>query len=895
MNTTENFSFSREQFSTLMPYHICTDINGVIISCGTGIAAACELKTGFNLLEHFTCKKVHTNETVLDFDGAICSIEIVLWANNNPYVGFIGKFEPLPQSGNYLLVCYPYLYNNSRIPVYTPSQAQIAFLSHLKKVCTSHGLDVNWEKFSEQFMSNKYLTINTDIDEEYGITLSNAEGNVVWCNRTFERLTERQLSEIAGKRPRNSIYGRHSVYIDTNYVDNKIKNGEPFYFENIGTSKTGKEFWFGANVQPIFDNSNNITGRIHYLKDINNRKVKELEIDENENLLTLAVEAAKAGLWAYDLLTEDFKVSKEYKKILGFDVREELTFEMITAKIHPEDLAHLTNEIDPYLSADNPSFVFEHRVMVAGAYRYFNAKANCIRFTDGGRPTKLVGTLRDVTNERERVLEIERQKQFYHSILDNIPADIALFDAQHKYLYVNKTAVKNDELRNWIIGKDDQEYCEYRHLDPSVAQQRRAVFDKVTKQKATHKFVERKETETGEQYIKRVFYPTLNDKNEIDMVIGYAMDITEQVENEQYAQQQEKRMKTILDISSDGIFRCNADGEVTMCNDSFLKILNVKESDPLNIFRFISDDDRDKFKAHAATAIDTGDKQVGGFILKNKINGEHRYCDYNLTRTVISKSRSFSGRISDITEVVMKEKNMQKAIEDEMQLNKYKTQFIHISSHELRTPLTIIQANAEILQLCLGNPELQKKKDPNILTGRIIKEVEIMTEILNQLMMVSKIENGNIELDRQQTDIRQFIKSEVVNLYTPYTDGRFLTVNIADEIGSWNIDSKILRHALLNLLSNAFKYSYNKPAPVLDVTIEHGQLLFSVKDFGIGIPDTDQQKLFQSFFRASNVGVISGTGIGLMVVEYAVKKHNGSIDIQSEVNKGSIFTITLPE
>ncbi len=895
MNFSENFSFTREQFSTLLPYHLSIDPDGAITSCGAGIAEACGDCSGGSLFDLFSCKIANTSEIVLNFNPSIIGCQVILCAKKNPFLYFIGKFNLLSDAQTYLLVCEAHSFNSEQMPIYSPSQLQATFLLFIKEVFSKQNADLDWQMFSEQFLESKYLTVNNSVNEEYGITVSTADGSVIWCNNTFEKLTERRLDEIAGKRPRDSIYGEHSVYIDNNYVDSNIKTGQPFYFENIGTSKTGREFWFGVTVQPVFDKNRNVIGRVHYIKDIDTRKVKELELEENENLLMLAVEAAKAGLWAYDMVTGDFKVSKEYKKIQGYDIQENLTFEMVMEKLYPDDALQLRNDILPYLNIDNPSFVFEHRLMVAGTYRYFSAKANSIKFTSDGTPTKIVGTLRDITNEREQLLELERQKQFYHDILDNIPADIALISLDHKYLYVNKTAVKDDEFRKWIIGKDDFEYCEYRGLDKALAAGRQTKRKQAVDQKKTSLFVETKRNKNGEQHIKRMFYPKLNNNDEVDVIIGYAMDVTEQIQNEQYAQLQERRMKTILDMSSDGIFRSDADGTVIMCNDSFRKLLNTKEGEPLNIFSVICDDDRAKFIQQTQCAIETGEKQTGMFILRKRINSEQRHFEYYLTKTVITNGNAFSGRISDVTEIVMKEQNMQKAIDDEIQLNKYKTQFIHISSHELRTPLTIIQSNTELLQLCLGNPALRKKKDPDIMIGRIIKEVEVMTEILNKLMLVSKIENGEIEIERSPVNMRQFINSEVISIFNPYSDGRRVQLNMPDDVFFWDIDGKILRHALINLLSNAFKYSYGKSAPTLTISKSGDQITFYVEDKGIGIPEDDQKKLFQSFYRASNVGVVSGTGIGLKVVEYAVKKHNGTISIKSEAGKGSTFIVTIPK
>ncbi len=889
-----DFSFSSEQFGALFPYYICIDQYGIITSFGNSIPDTCGIVNGMEFSDAFSYNKENKGRTGLD--GVQMNQEAIIQSFNDPTFCFKGRFEQMNSPKQFVFIGNPYLMGAKEKKSDLQSVQFVSLLNKLHSVFKQNGIHkINWQKLSEDLIKSKYIDDVEMINELYGITVSdNVNGQAFWCNVKFEELSGRSFEEVIGKRPRSSIYGKTSVYIDSNYVDTMVKKGIPFYFENIGTSKLGREFWFGAIVQPVYNTDNEIVGRLHIIKDITTRKVKELEIEENENLLKLAVEAAKAGLWAYDILTKDFKVTEEYKKILGFDPSHDITYEEMEARIHPEDAAYLQNEIHPYLNIDNPSFVFEHRINFNGAYRYFNVKANCIKFAADGSPIKIVGTLRDVTDEKEKILEIEKQRKFYHKILDEIPADIVILSPEHKYIYINKKAVINEEIRQWLIGKDDFDYCRMKGIDDRQAKKRRDQFNQATTTKQSVRFIEKKEGSNAVQHMLRVFYPVIEESGNIELIIGYALDITEQVENEKYAQQQERRMKTILDISSDGIFRCKPNGDVIMCNKSFLKILNKDSEKGLNLFDQISDCEKERLIREAENAMATGHTEVGMLTLKEKINGEVKHIEYHLNLTTASNSKTFSGRIADVTAVVMKEKNMQIAIEKQIQLNKYKTQFIHITSHELRTPLTIIQSNSEILQLCYENPALLKKKDPKLLTDRIIKEVELMTDILTQLLMVSKIEEGNMEVNKATVNIKDFINNDVVNIFSPHSDGRQIQVNIRNEITTWYLDPKILRHALINLISNAFKYSYNKQPPELSVTLENNQLIFKITDFGIGIPEEEQQQLFQSFYRASNVGVISGTGIGLMVVDYAVKKHNGTIELNSEINKGSIFTLTIP-
>lgn len=140
----------------------------------------------------------------------------------------------------------------------------------------------------------------------------------------------------------------------------------------------------------------------------------------------------------------------------------------------------------------------------------------------------------DVTNEKAAARELDKQKEFYENILNNIPADIAVFDADHRYLFVNPTAIKNEEFRKYIIGKDDFEYARYRNRDPSMAEKRRAKF---LEAKESGKEIRWEDSLKGQgrtpiTHLRRMF-PVYRQSSELYMMIGFGMDITERKEMEE--------------------------------------------------------------------------------------------------------------------------------------------------------------------------------------------------------------------------------------------------------------------------------------------------------------------------------------------------------------------------
>lgn len=514
----------------------------------------------------------------------------------------------------------------------------------------------------------------------------------------------------------------------------------------------------------------------------------------------------------------------------------------------------------------------------------------------------VVGFGIDITEQVNSENEIKAQKEYYHEILNEIPADIVIFSLDHKYRFINKNAVKNPQIREWLIGRDDYEYCDLKGVDYEMADNRRKMFTEAVSQKQPVSLVDEvKQLDGTVISILRIMYPNIDAEGNVKSVIGYGIDITEQIENKRIAELQGKQMGNLLNIIRDGVFTFAPDGNIILSNNSFRNIMtpdfNKKWSpdDNYNFFDFLSEEEYANVTQKLTALASEGAPQSGIVRLKNN-DGVEKYLDYTFTKSMENVNATFVGRISDITAIVNKERGLTQIIEKEKELNNSKSQFIRITSHELRTPLAIIQANAEILEM-INSAEFAGAANlkPEVMIGRIVKEVKLMTEILNELMMISRIETGNIEFSPETVNVLSFVSGIRQDLYNPHTDGRILVLEVDEDVKTAYFDKGIMRHAIVNLVNNAFKYSTGKQAPALRVTIDSGELKFEVQDWGIGIPEEDQAKLFTSFFRASNAGVIQGTGLGLTVLDYAVKKHSGKIEFVSKVNEGSIFRILLPK
>jgi signal transduction histidine kinase len=244
----------------------------------------------------------------------------------------------------------------------------------------------------------------------------------------------------------------------------------------------------------------------------------------------------------------------------------------------------------------------------------------------------------------------------------------------------------------------------------------------------------------------------------------------------------------------------------------------------------------------------------------------------------------------------------QKLQEIENELIKMRSQFISVVSHEFRTPLASIQLSAEMLE---ANWALWPKDRGDKCFQRIKQGILRMEQLLDDISIVGKGEAGKAEFNPQEINLIELCQDIVAEMQPLGLGGQKINLAIDGEIPTANVDEKLVRYILFNLLSNAIKYSPDgsdvemilkyKLTENLEVpSTTLGKATFCVRDRGIGIPSKDINRLFESFYRGSNVGSIAGNGIGLTIVKNAIDIHGGDISVESLVDIGSTFTVAIP-
>lgn len=242
-----------------------------------------------------------------------------------------------------------------------------------------------------------------------------------------------------------------------------------------------------------------------------------------------------------------------------------------------------------------------------------------------------------------------------------------------------------------------------------------------------------------------------------------------------------------------------------------------------------------------------------------------------------------------IEELEKTKKDLNKALDKERELNELKSRFVAMASHEFRTPLTTMLSS---LSLVTKYGEQNDKDNQVKHVGKIKTSINNLTDILNDFLSLSKLEEGRVENMPEEVNLKVFLEEIISDMKSMATENqKVVQTHKGEEFIS--IDKKLLKNIMFNLISNAIKFSPEEGEIEITSEVSNSAIKISVKDSGIGISKEDQKHLYERFFRGNNATHIQGTGLGLNIVAKYVELMNGSLDLSSEENVGTTFTFML--
>ncbi|MBS1600858.1 MAG: PAS domain-containing sensor histidine kinase [Bacteroidetes bacterium] len=244
-----------------------------------------------------------------------------------------------------------------------------------------------------------------------------------------------------------------------------------------------------------------------------------------------------------------------------------------------------------------------------------------------------------------------------------------------------------------------------------------------------------------------------------------------------------------------------------------------------------------------------------------------------------------------LQELEKSQTELSETLNKEKELNEIKSRFVSMASHEFRTPLSTVISSASLISR-YTTTEDQDKRDKHI--KRIKDSVRHLNVLLEDFLSLGKLEEGKIRADVSEFDVPEFME-EVVDEMKSSLGDQYIIQTLIDGGQKFISDKRLLKNVLINLISNAAKFSGDDKTIWLNIHNDGDSMRLIVEDHGIGISEDDQQHLFTSFFRGKNVINIEGTGLGLHIVKRYIDLLHGRIELTSELAKGTKINIEVPK
>ncbi|MDF2932294.1 MAG: domain S-box protein [Chryseobacterium sp.] len=381
-------------------------------------------------------------------------------------------------------------------------------------------------------------------------------------------------------------------------------------------------------------------------------------------------------------------------------------------------------------------------------------------------------------------------------------------------------------------------------------------------------------------YFNFSYKPLKNQKGEVYAIYNVAVDITDLVRARKEIQEREEKFRDLADSMPQFVWTCDKDGKITYMNDNWYRYTGFeRDEDPADgIKRIINPEVYEKVMVVWEESLRT----------RKSFEMEYQFLDpdhpevyrWFLGRAVpaYDESGNIKQWIGTFTD-----------IDDFKQLQTQKDNFLGIASHELKTPLTSLKIYTQFIEKNLVRQNDLKNAQ---VARRMDDQIDLLTNLISDLLDVTKIQNGKIQLNESEFDFDQLAEEIVVE--QQMTARHKITFHHS-EVGNVFADRHRISQVMSNLISNAVKYSPDADEVIVSTQLIGNNVKFCVRDFGIGIPEDKQNKVFEQYYRVSSSKehTISGLGLGLYISSEIIKRTGGRIYVSSIEEKGSDFCFEI--
>lgn len=599
-----------------------------------------------------------------------------------------------------------------------------------------------------------------------------------------------------------------------------------------------------------------------------------------EDRLKLAIEASEIASWELDLIHDEITYSDKLCQILGYDVAVKLTPSLVRKQVYPSDEPIINEAFKNALTTGR--YNYEVRMIKPDNSIIYIRVMSKLFLDESGKPIKLIGTTRDITSERQDRKALERSERRLRRLILNAPIAIAILTGPDYIVeIINERALK-------LMGKTKEQMLNkpvldsITELDPNSTKN---LLDSVYysgKPFSAYEFPVRLNRfgQIEKVFINFEYHPLYNSQGKIYGIMVVGIDVTDQVVARHKIEESEARFKLLADSMPQFVWSADKNGIINYFNQAVYDYSGLTQKDVQGggWLKIVHPDEMSVTIKHWKRAVATG----------KDFSIEHRFRRYDgQYRWQLSRAIPLSDESGHIQQWIGTSTDIQNMKLQEQ----HKDFFISMASHELKTPITSMKGYIQILQSMY-----QDSQDEFLKTSldRIHTQIEKLIAIIADLLDVSKIRTGSLTFNKQDFDLNILLREVIEELSVVYPNFK-INFSPASAIRVY-ADRDRVGQVFVNLITNAIKYSPKSRDIYISSKMNAKSVMISVKDEGIGIDKNFQRKIFERFYRVEGKSekTFPGFGIGLFIASEIIRRHKGSIGVESEPGKGSRFYFSLP-
>lgn len=668
--------------------------------------------------------------------------------------------------------------------------------------------------------------------------------------------------------------------------------------QNRYYTKEGRVIWCEWFNSVMKNEAGDVVMIMSMVQDITAQKTVEGILKEYNDRYEILSRATNDAIWDWRVDHDSEIWNHGLQTIFGYREREiTSTRKWRKAKIHPNDYERVTHEIKDTFAARETNWTSQYQFLCAdGNYKDVLDRGYIIYHE--GRPVRMIGAMQDITEQQNFIKEIEKLSL----VASKTNNAVVITDPKYRIEWVNQSFVNlTGYTQQEVIGKNPGILLEGQRSDPATIER---IKDKLRNREwCVEEIVNYKKD--GTSYWSRLdISPVFNASNELTHFISIQNDVSPQKEYENQITNIARELSSLIENANVPIFGVDRNGRINEWNKITSELSEYSKVDVLekNLVSLMEKGIHDEM-TDMLTEVFSGESiknyelpflsRTGKLLILLISISPRRDVDQNIYGAICVGQ--------DITELFHYRQGLEKmvrerthelndALRKEKELVDLKSKFVSIASHEFRTPLSIISLASGVLK---KHREKLTMQDYISKLETIDKQVNHMTYLLDDILVIGKGDAGKIEANFQTIPIADFFTQTAQEVEESFK-GNKIKVRISVSQKVFRCDEKLLRNILINLLTNAIKFSTFVKDVDLQVTNENDKIKIQVEDRGIGISDADLNNIFTPFHRGANVGAVQGTGLGLSIVKKAVELLNGDIQVISRIGKGTQFTVRLP-